>query len=104
MRGFTYGGFYLFIVLFLHIGLCPDADLDPMYVCIFIHTFIHSFIHYVFLNMMIILRKPHMAELIEVGSACKSYVIFSKNKAKAEYCCLEVGFSGKERETKKKPK
>ena len=78
-------------------GLCPDADLDPMYVCIFIHTFIH----YVFLNTMIILRKPHMVELIEVGSACKSYVIFSKNKAKAEYCGLEVGFSGKERETKK---
>ena len=45
-----------------------------------------------------------MAELIEVGSACKSYVIFSKNKAKAEYCGLEVGFSGKERETKKKRK
>ena len=41
-----------------------------------------------------------MAELIEVGSACKSYVIFSKNKAKAEYCGLEVGFSGREKQKK----
>ena len=30
MREFTYGGFYLFLVSFLHMGLCPDADIDPV--------------------------------------------------------------------------
>lgn len=51
---------------------------------------------------MIILRKPQIAEIIEAGCAFKSYVIISKNKTKAEYCGLNVGFSGKERETKTK--
>ena len=53
---------------------------------------------------MIILCKPQIADLIEAGCAFKSDVIISKNKTKAEYCCLEVGFSGKGRETKTKKK
>lgn len=44
------------------------------------------------------------AELIKAGWAFKSDVIIGKNITKTEYCSLEVGFSGKERETKTKKK
>jgi len=48
---------------------------------------------------------PQIAEPIEAGCTFKSYVIIRKNRTKAGYCGLEIGFSGKESwETKWKKK
>ena len=82
------------------VGAMKDMGLPFLYYSFIIILHHITSVRKAMTTTMIILQKTQIAKLIEAGCTFQSDVIISKNKTKAEYCSLEVGFSGKQRETK----